>query len=126
MDVVVYGPWLATRLFPLEWRWPGGFSFDYGGLLSVLPGMIIIALLAPQVAYRRRDALLLLLPPWGLRVAWIIGTRLVQLPQRDWPERTDVFPVHGRRAGRIAVAATRYRNWRQKRATLAPANSRPP
>jgi hypothetical protein len=117
--VVVYGPWVAAKLFPLEWRWPGGFSLDYGGLLAALPGVVLIALLAPRVAYRRRDALLLLLPPWGLRIAWVIGTRLGQLPHRDWPERTDTFTVHSRRTAQVAAAAHRYRSWRQRRARLA-------
>jgi hypothetical protein len=117
--VVVYGPGLAAKLFPLEWRRPGGFSLDYGGLLAALPGVVLIALLAPRVAYRRRDALLLLLPPWGLRIAWVIGTRPVRLPHRDWPERTDTFPVHGRHAAQIAAAAHSYRSWRQRRTRLA-------
>lgn len=118
--VVVYLPWLAAKLFPLAWRWPGGFSLDYGGLLAVLPGVVLVALFAPRVAYRRRDALLLLLPPWGLRVAWVIGTRLGQLPQRDWPERADTFRVHGRHAARIAAAAYRYRSWRHRRELANP------
>src|SRR5580693_9233547 len=117
--LVVYAPWLAAELFPLDWRWAGGFSLDYGGLLAVLPSVVLVALLAPRVAYRRRDALLLLLPPCGFRIAWVIGTRLGQLPRRDWPERADTFPVHGRHAARIAAAAYRYRSWRQRRATLA-------
>jgi hypothetical protein len=117
--VVVYAPWLAAEQFPLDWRWAGGFSLDYGELLAVLPSVVLIALLAPRVAYRRRDALLLLLPPWGFRIAWVIGTRLGQLPHRDWPERADTFPVHGRHAARIAAAAHRYRSWRQRRARLA-------
>jgi hypothetical protein len=120
--IVVYLPWLAAKLFPLVWRWPGGhFSLDYGQLLAVLPGAVLIALSAPRVAYRRRDALLLLLPPWGLRVAWVIGTRLGRLPDRDWPERADTFPVHGRQAARIAAAAHRYRNWRHRRGSEHPA-----
>jgi hypothetical protein len=124
--VVVYAPWLAAQQFPLHWRWAGGFSLDYGTLLAVLPSVVLIALLAPRVAYRRRDALLLLLPPWGFRIAWVIGTRLGQLPHRDWPERGDTFPVHGRHAARIAAAAYRYRSWRQRRARLAnPAQPKP-
>jgi len=66
MAAAVYGPLLVAALYPLEWRWAGGFSLNYGQLLSVLPGMVLIAWLAPRVPYRRRDALLLLLPPWGL------------------------------------------------------------
>jgi hypothetical protein len=117
--VVVYAPWLAAKLFPFQWDWLGGrFSLDYGAFLAVLPSMVLVALFAPRVGYRRRDALLLL-SPWGLRIAWVIGTRLGQLPHRDWPERADTFPVQGRHAARIAVAAHRYRNWRQRRASLA-------
>ena len=119
MAAAVYVPWLAATLFPLEWRWPGGFSVHYGQLLSVLPGLLLTAWLAPRVAYRRRDALLLLLPPWGFRLTWVIGARLGRLPHRDWPERTDVFPVPGRHAARIAAAANSYRSWRQRRASLA-------
>ena len=120
MAGVVYVPWLlATRLFALDWRWPGSVDFNYGALVSVLPGVVLIALLAPRVAYRRRDALMLFLPPWGFRVAWVIGTRLGQLPHRDWPERTEVFPVHGRYTARIAVAVNRYRSRHHRRASVA-------
>ena len=106
---VVYVPYLAAKLFPLDWRWPGSVVFDYGELLSVLPGLVLIILLAPRVAYRRRDALTLLFPPGGIRLAWIIGTRLGQLPHRDWPSRTDGIPWQGRQAARIAAAVNRYR-----------------
>lgn len=113
---VAYLPWLAARIFPLDWQWAWGVSFHYGELLSVLPGVVLTALLAPRVAYRRRDALtLLLLPPAGIRLGWIVGTRIGQLPHRDWPERTDVLPLQGRQAARIAVTANRYRNWHQRR-----------
>ncbi len=106
---VVNLPWLAAKLFPLGWRWHS-FSIPYGEDLGVLPGLVLTALLAPRVAYRRRDALtMLLLPPGGIRFAWIIGTRLGQLPHRDWPERTDGIPLQGRLAAQIAVAANRYR-----------------
>ena len=37
-------------------------NFVYGGPLAVLPSVLLIALLAPLVSYRRRDALLLLVP----------------------------------------------------------------
>jgi hypothetical protein len=116
----IYVPWLlSSKVFALEWHGPGWVVFNYGELLTVLPGMALIAWLAPRVAYRRRDALLLLLPPWGLRIGWVIGARLGQLPHRDWPERTDTFPVQGRYMARIAVAANRYRSWRQRRARVA-------
>ena len=111
----VYVPLLAAKLYPLDWHWFGSVVFDYGDPLSLLPGVILTALLAPRVAYRRRDAWTLLFAPGGIRLAWIIGTRLAQLPHRDWPARTDRIPLQGRRAARIAVAANSYRSWRQRR-----------
>ncbi len=117
MTCAVYLPWLAVKLFPLDWRWPGSVVFHYGELLSVLPGVVLIALLAPRVDYRRRDAMMLLFPPGGIRLAWITGTRLGQLPHRDWPARADGIPVQGRRAVQIATAVNRYRSWRLRRGT---------
>lgn len=129
MAGVVYVPWLAAKLSPLDWRWPGSVVFHYGELLSVLPGVILTALLAPRVAYRRRDALMLLFPPGGIRLAWVIGTRLGQLPHRDWPARTDGIPLQGSQAARIAAAVNRYRSWRQRRVRQTetlPQNGRAP
>lgn len=76
---LAYLPWLVAVVYPDSWRWSAGhWSFDYGGLLSALPGVVLVAWLAPRVAYRRRDAVILLVPPWGVRLAWVIGTRLVR------------------------------------------------
>lgn len=96
--------------------------------LSLLPGVVLAALLAPLVAYRRRDALTLFFPPRGIRVAWIIGVRLGQLPHRDWPTRADGIPLQDRHAARIAAAVNNYRLWRQRRAERAatPANGLTP
>jgi hypothetical protein len=63
--------------------------FDYGGLLAVLPSVLLIALLAPLVSYRRRDVLLLLVPLWNLVTVWTIGSRISRLRYRDWPLRLD-------------------------------------
>jgi hypothetical protein len=104
-------PWLAGMLFPLQWHLSGSVSIDYGQLV-VLPSVVITALFAPRVAYRRRDALMMFFPPWSIRFGWVIGSRLGQLPHRDWPERSDAFPVHGRYTARIAIAANRYRRLR--------------
>jgi len=113
-------PLLAAKLYPLDWQWPGSVVFHYGEPLSLLPGIVLTALLAPRVAYRRRDALtLLFFPPAGIRAAWIIGTRLGQLPHRDWPARTDGIPLQGRQAARIAAAVNSYRSWRQRRVRQA-------
>lgn len=96
--------------------------------LAALPGTILVALLAPLVAYRRRDALIVLFLPGGVRLAWIIGTRLAQLPHRGWPERTGGIEFQGRQAARIAAAANWYRLWRQRhtRTGAAALQSAPP
>jgi hypothetical protein len=65
------------QLHELQGHWflPG--TFGYGEVLSTLPGAVLVGMLAPLVSYRRRDALtMLLFPPVGIRMAWIIGTRL--------------------------------------------------
>jgi hypothetical protein len=64
-------------------------NFAYGGVLAGVPSVLLIALLAPLVSYRRRDVLLLLVPIWGLVVMWTIGSRIAMLPLRDWPLRPD-------------------------------------
>jgi hypothetical protein len=46
-------PLLAVKLYPLDWQWPGSVVFHYGEPLSLLPGIVLTALLAPRVAYRR-------------------------------------------------------------------------
>ena len=84
------GACLAPILIPglpgLEWNWPLPGTVGLGAILTVLPGAALVALLAPRVSYRRRDALtVIFFPPAGLRIAWIIGTRLAQLPYRTWP-----------------------------------------
>lgn len=63
--------------------------FAYGRALAGVPSVLLIALLAPLVSYRRRDVLLLLVPIWGLVVMWTTGSRIAMLPYRDWPLRQD-------------------------------------
>jgi hypothetical protein len=111
-----YGVPVALPQLPdLEWHWFGSSGLMYGEPLSLLPGVVLVAMLAPLVSYRRRDALTMLFPLRGIRVAWIIGTRLSQLPRRDWPVRADgMIPLQGRRAARIAIVANRYRHWRSR------------
>ena len=111
---------LIPGLPELQWNWPLPGSVQLGAILASLPGAALVALLAPLVSYRRRDALtVIFFPPAGLRIAWIIGTRLGQLPHRNWPTREDVMPVQGRHYAWIAIAGNRYRLWREKRAELA-------
>ena len=70
-----YDPLVLTPLPQMSWHWFGSVSFMYGIPLSLMPGVVLVALLAPLVGYRRRDALTLFFPPRGIRVAWIVGTR---------------------------------------------------
>lgn len=63
--------------------------FAYGGVLAVVPSVLLVALLAPLVSYRRRDVLLLLVPLWNVVMIWTIGSRVARLPYRDWPLRRD-------------------------------------
>ena len=68
-----YGPLVLARIHEFDWHWFGSVVFHYGEALSIFPGAVLTTLLAPRVAYRRRDALALLFPPGGIRIAWIIG-----------------------------------------------------
>jgi len=93
-----YWPWLAalvmifvtfaasfgSPLYGLAWH-----GYHYGQPLSIVPSVLLIALLAPLVSYRRRDGLFLLVPVWNLVVVGRIGYRLSKLSQRDWPQRPD-------------------------------------
>jgi len=58
--------------------------------------------------------------PAGLRIAWIIGTRLAQLPYRTWPTREDAIPLHDHRYAWIALFGDRYNLWRLRRSAPAP------
>jgi hypothetical protein len=108
-----------------RWRWFGSVWFDFGEPLSLLPGVILIALLAPLVSSRRRDALTMLVPPRGIRVAWRVGTRLAQLPRRDWPAQSDEIVLSGRWAAQIAATLGRYETWRQPRTKPADRVTKP-
>jgi len=120
---LMVGACLAPVLIPglpeLEWNWPLPGTVQLGAILAALPGAVLVALLAPLVSYRRRDALTVIFFPVGLRIAWIIGTRLAQLPYRNWPAREDAIPLHGRHYAWIALAGYRYSRWRQSRADRA-------
>ena len=100
--------------FVPEWTWHmfGSADFDYGRPLSLLPGVVLLAVLAPRVGYRRRDALTVLAMLPGIRLAWIVGSRLGQLPYRDWAPRADAIPFPGRwdrRAALLGAAVHHYR-----------------
>ena len=64
-------------------------TWDVAGMLAALPGVAAFALLAPLVGYRRRDALLMLVPVVQFYPAWVVGARAVQLRPGDDPRRWD-------------------------------------
>ncbi|HZC51546.1 MAG TPA: hypothetical protein VE441_03490 [Mycobacterium sp.] len=70
LPAVVYAPPVAIALLPsryeLRWQWSSGGHVDFSVLLAFLPGIALVALVAPLVLYRRRDALLVPLWPWSV------------------------------------------------------------
>jgi hypothetical protein len=84
MTFVTFAAPLGSPLYKLAWH-----GYHYGQPLSFVPSVLLIALLAPLVSYRRRDGLFLLVPIWNLLVVWRTGARLSRLSQRDWPLRPD-------------------------------------
>ncbi len=91
MTLVTFAAPFGSPLFGLAWH-----GYHYGQPLSLVPSMLLVALLAPLVSYRRIDALFLLVPIWNLVVVWRIGYRLSKLSQRDWP------PTGSQSAARLA------------------------
>lgn len=119
MVAAVYGPLvpLLAGLYNLDWHMFGSVVMD-GEPISLLPGVALTVLLAPRVGYRRRDALTLLFPLRGIGVAYTIGSRVAQLPDRNWPARADRLELQGRLASRIARAGYGFRGLRERRAKL--------
>jgi hypothetical protein len=105
-----------------EWTWHvfGSVHFDYGRPLSLLPGAALLALLAPRVGYRRRDALTVLALLPGIWLAWTVGTRLGQLPYRDWAPRADATPFPGRWGRRAALVGAAVHHYRRRRSARRP------
>ena len=91
--VAVVGPsrWpgIAVQKALSAGRHPDGhyLIMDSIGLLPHLIPVAVLLVVLPRVAYRRRDALVYLIPVFGwfffCKVCW----RLAGLPHPDWPER---------------------------------------
>jgi hypothetical protein len=77
MLLVVWGPPFLAASTHL-WT-PGSQSNSLGAGIFCLPGLALIALVAPLVGYRRRDWLLILIPLWGLGTTLLFGARLAKL-----------------------------------------------
>jgi hypothetical protein len=53
-------------------------SWNYGAVLALAPGSLMIWLIAPMVGYRRRDALMAFVPVLNVYVAAKIGARAAE------------------------------------------------
>lgn len=114
-------PIIWPQVYNVTWHWFGSVWFDYGELLSLLPGAAIVALAAPTVGYKRRKAWAIFFPPKGLQIAWVVGIRLAQLPARPWKSATHEIPDPV--AWRLAVLARRFRSWRHHGTLPVPVES---
>jgi len=116
------GPVSVAACYALPIIWPQVFGwtthlfwsvwFNYGEILSFLPGTVYIILAAPVVGRKRKDAWAILFPPKGIRVAWVVGARLAQLPERPWPQ-----PSHEGVVGpsqQLVSIVDLYRNLRRR------------
>ena len=72
------------------------FASDQSGLVIravafgiIVSELLIQAVLAPLVGYRRRYVLWSLLPLWGWVIAWQFGTRLARLSRTGSPQVRD-------------------------------------
>ena len=93
-SLTVADGWLAIddRTAP-AWHLPGGVEIYPLAAAWQLVSIGICVSALPHVGYRRRDwALVLLVPFWGLVVAWRLGWRAAALPYRDWGPRDDELP----------------------------------
>ena len=74
---------------------PWGSAFGLGRASDVVGALVVVAVLSralPLVSHRRRDALLALLPPFGIYLVALAVWRLSSLPYRDWRPRDDELP----------------------------------
>jgi hypothetical protein len=69
---------------PLVFHFGPNIIFDLGLTLAMVPGAVTIWLLAPLVQYRRRDALMTLLPVWNLYITAKICARVVDAAKREF------------------------------------------
>jgi hypothetical protein len=60
-----------------------------GWLLTCAWSGVAVYVLAPYASYRRRDALLGLVPLWGWYLTCVLSWRAALLPLRDWEPRRD-------------------------------------
>jgi hypothetical protein len=68
-------------------RWTGAGLLDW--LVTSLWSAVAVAALAPWSSYRRRDALLGLVPLLGWYLTALMSWRAALLPYRDWEPRAD-------------------------------------
>lgn len=68
-------------------RWSGWGVLDW--LVTCVVSGAAVFLMAPSCSYRRRDALLGMVPLYGWYLTAVLSWRVGLLPLRDWEPRTD-------------------------------------
>lgn len=68
-------------------RWTGSVLLDW--LITGGWAAAAVAVIAPRVSYRRRDAWLALVPLYGWYLICALAWRVALLPYRDWEPRAD-------------------------------------
>ena len=76
LTVVVVPPLALSDTLVLR---PGAWTIQLGSVLATVPGLVLMALLAPLVGLRRRRAWLALLPILNVIAVWRFGEALAQL-----------------------------------------------
>jgi hypothetical protein len=77
MLLIVWGPPSFASIAPLGIN--GSTSSDFVAALLTVPGLILVAMVAPLVGYRRRDWLFNFVPFVGLFTFYEIGARIADL-----------------------------------------------
>jgi hypothetical protein len=86
---VAFDTWLADTAWAASARHSAVNQADIVRTGFRLVSGVALALMCPFVAYRRRDAFLLLLPYYGLVFSIKICWRVASLPYVDWPLRVE-------------------------------------
>jgi hypothetical protein len=77
MLFIVWGPPAFANIAPLGIN--GSHESGIAAAVLAVPGLFVLAMVAPLVGYRRRDWLFNFCPPIGIFVFYEIGARMAEL-----------------------------------------------